>query len=621
VILGTAGHIDHGKTTLVRALTGVDTDRLPEEKKRGITIELGFAPLEIDGVGTIGVVDVPGHEGFVRTMLAGATGIDLGLLVIAADEGIMPQTREHLTILSLLGVSAGVVALTKSDLVDADWIQLVEEEVRAVLGGGALAGAEIVRCSATTGAGLDTLRAAIQRAALSVPARAATDLFRMPLDRAFSVKGTGTVVTGTIWSGTVTAEDAITIMPSSLPVRVRGIESHGRRATSATSGARAAIALGGVDRADVDPRGSVLVSADVPWVATKVLRADVALLEGAPTLGPRTRVRFHLGTADIGARVVAVGQPVVPGAAIPVRIALDAPVVARGGDRFVLRSASPAATIGGGIVSDPAPPPRRARPWPTAAASPAMLLEWMVQEGGGKGVELSSLAARLGVAPSKVATTVKRASGVTEIGARLFSKSVLTDARAAVTDEIERAHRERPLEAGVPIQALRSRVRGVPAILDHVLARMVKAEEVSVDAGTVARKGWTAGGGSGEEKRLAEIASVLRSAGHAPPSVEELTRDLGPDVPALLKLLGRRGEAIPVASDRWFSAEAVAALSTVIATALAGGASRTASELREATGLTRKYLIPFLEYCDRVGLTARRGDTRILRKAEPDPTG
>ncbi|MDQ6635117.1 MAG: selenocysteine-specific translation elongation factor, partial [Gemmatimonadota bacterium] len=228
MILGTAGHIDHGKTTLVRALTGVDTDRLPEEKRRGITIDLGFAPLVLDGVGTIGVVDVPGHEAFVRTMVAGATGIDVAMLVVAADEGVMPQTREHLAILSLLGVGSGVVALTKSDLVDTDWLALVEEDVRDALSSSTLAAAPIVAVSAMTGAGLDTLRDAIAAASRAIARRPAEDLFRLPIDRAFTVKGTGTVVTGTVWSGTLTREAIVRVLPSGATVRVRGLHAHGR---------------------------------------------------------------------------------------------------------------------------------------------------------------------------------------------------------------------------------------------------------------------------------------------------------------------------------------------------------------------------------------------------------
>jgi selenocysteine-specific elongation factor len=349
VILGTAGHIDHGKTSLVRALTGVDTDRLPEEKRRGITIELGFAPLVLDEPefnGTLGVVDVPGHDAFVRTMLAGATGVDLALLVIAADEGVMPQTREHLAILTLLGVRGGAVALTKSDLVDTDWMALVDDDVRRLLAHSALDGAPIVPCSATTGAGLAELRRALAVAAAAVPARDAGDLTRMPLDRAFSMKGTGTVVTGTLWSGAIDRESTVRLFPSGRTARVRSLQSHGAAVERGFPGTRVAVALAGVDREEV-AHGGVLVSADDPWRESIVLRADVALLDDVKAPGVRTRLRLHLGTSEVGARLISASGGVGAGAIHPVRVALDHPVVARAGDRFVLRVTSPAMTIGG----------------------------------------------------------------------------------------------------------------------------------------------------------------------------------------------------------------------------------------------------------------------------------
>ena len=307
MIIGTAGHIDHGKTSLVRALTGVDTDRLPEEKRRGITIELGFAPLALDHAATVGIVDVPGHEAFIRTMLAGATGVDLGLLVIAADEGVMPQTREHLAILTLLGVTNGVVALTKRDLVqDDDWMALVHDDVATLLRGSPLEGAPVVETSVTSGDGVEMLRSVLRERVLAIPERARDDLFRMPIDRAFTVKGTGTVVTGTVWSGSVAAETHLRLFPLDQPVRARGFESHGAQRSTIAPGHRAAIALAGVDLADV-ARGAMLVE-DAAWVATRVLRADVALLPGVERpLRPREWVRLHLGTSDVGARVVALG--------------------------------------------------------------------------------------------------------------------------------------------------------------------------------------------------------------------------------------------------------------------------------------------------------------------------
>jgi selenocysteine-specific elongation factor len=621
MILGTAGHIDHGKTTLVRALTGVDTDRLPEEKRRGITIELGFAPLELDGVGTIGIVDVPGHEAFVRTMLAGATGVDLALVVIAADEGIMPQTREHLAILSLLGVQAGVVALTKSDLAEADWMQMVEEEVRGLLAGGPLATAEFVRCSAKSGAGVSELRAALVRAANSVPARSSDDLFRMPLDRAFSVKGTGTVVTGTIWSGRVRPEDSVILLPGGLEARVRGVESHGQSVGEASSGARAAVALGGIDRASVEPRGTMLALAADRWTSSRILRADVALLEDAPVLGPRTRVRFHLGTAELGARVVAVGAPVSPGDRVPVRITLDSPVAARAGDRFVLRAASPASTIGGGVITDPTPPTRRVKPWPSSGADATTRLAWILEEGAGKGVAIASLAIRLGLRPSDVEAFVAAAKRVVIAGGRIFSKAAADAASKEILAVVGAAHRDHPLEPGATIQSIRSKIGAAPELLERLIESLTEKKSITARDGYVAKTGWTPGSAEGEEKRLTTVREALERAGHTPPSVDELAVTHGAEVAGVLKLLVRRGEAVQVVSDRYFSPKAVSELTDVLRAALGGGASLTTSELREKTGLTRKYVIPFLEYCDRIGVTVRRGDVRFLAEPKPAPKG
>ena len=298
MILGTAGHIDHGKTALVKALTGVDTDRLPEEKRRGITIDLGFAPLELEGVETIGIVDVPGHEAFVRTMLAGASGIDIALIVIAADEGVMPQTREHLQILSLLSVPRAVVALTKCDLVSEEWLALAIEEVSELLAGSSLETSPIVPVSAVTGAGLSELRDAIRSAAISAGSRAVMDdVFRMPVDRAFTVKGTGTVVTGTVWSGAITREAAVTVFPPGTRSRVRGIQHHSAPVKTAGPGERIALALSDLEVGEIR-RGSVVITS-ASWKPTSKVEAEITLLDADFVLTPRTRLRFHLGTSDV----------------------------------------------------------------------------------------------------------------------------------------------------------------------------------------------------------------------------------------------------------------------------------------------------------------------------------
>jgi selenocysteine-specific elongation factor len=609
VILGTAGHIDHGKTTLVKALTGVDTDRLPEEKRRGITIELGFAPLTLDGVGTLGVVDVPGHEAFVRTMLAGATGIDLALLVIAADEGVMPQTREHLAILGLLDVRGGVVALTKSDLVDDEWRGLVEEDVRTLVAGSSLAGTAIVACSARTGAGLGELRAALADAARRLPQRAAADLLRLPVDRVFTVKGTGTVVTGTLWSGALTSDSQLRLFPGDRAVRVRGLESHGASVDRATAGCRVAVALAGVDRGDA-ARGAVLVEEGSAWRLSAVLRADVALLGDAPPLGVRSRVRFHLGTADVGARVVPVSGRTEAGRVVAARVVLDERVVARAGDRFVLRSASPAVTIGGGVVTDPQPPARRARPWPASGAPVEQRMEWMVRERGGEGLAVADLPVRLGTTPGETAAIIGRAEGVLRAGDRLFSATLREALRTRLVAAVDESHKQHPLEPGMSLQHARSALQAREEIVDVVLHDLIERGKVHLRGGVIARAGWVGKPEGRDAEQADRLAETLRSAGANPPSVAELGAQFGRYVPALLRALERDGRVVAVATDRYFSREALDALLERLRAGTADDRERTPSEVRVILGLTRKYLIPFLEYCDRTGLSTRRGDGR-----------
>ncbi len=611
MILGTAGHIDHGKTSLVRALTGVDTDRLPEEKKRGITIELGFAPLALaseEFTGTLGVVDVPGHDAFVRTMLAGATGVDLALLVIAADEGVMPQTREHLAILTLLGVRRGVVALTKSDLVDSDWLTLVREEVRALLAGSALEGASIVACSSTTSAGLDELRAALASVAARVPARSADDLMRLPLDRAFSVKGTGTVVTGTLWSGAVERDANVKVFPGDLAARVRSVESHGSAVGRGLPGTRVAVALGGVDREQVS-HGGVLVAADAGWRESVVLRADVALLDGAPSLGVRTRVRFHLGTSEAGARLVSAAGRLEPGGIHPVRIALDAPVVARAGDRFVLRTTSPAMTIGGGIVSDPHPPARRAKAWSAAHAATIARLEWIAMESAGEGFALAEIPVRVGVAPGDVAALVTGTRAVTRIGDRVYHAAFSARLRDRLASDVRAWHKANPLEAGLPLQHARSKLRASEPLFEELVHDLAERGKIELRGAVLTRAGWKAGSGA-DAAKLAELATAIEAGGVSPLSVDELADQFGKETPALLRVLEREGRAIAVAPDRYYSRKALDSLLASLRSVTADGTQKTASQIRESLGLSRKYLIPFLEYCDRIGVSSRHGDLR-----------
>ncbi|HUF29752.1 MAG TPA: selenocysteine-specific translation elongation factor [Gemmatimonadaceae bacterium] len=614
MILGTAGHVDHGKTALVRALTGVDTDRLPDEKRRGITIDLGFAPLRLDGLPPVGVVDVPGHEAFVRNMLAGATGIDLALLVIAADEGVMPQTREHLLILQLLGVSGGVVALTKADLVDDEWLALVREEVAGLKAGTPLESAPVIATSSVTGRGMDELRQAVAAAVRARPARDAADLFRMPVDRAFTVRGTGTVVTGTVWSGTLARDATVQIRPGTGMARVRGLQSHGAALATATPGMRVAVALAGADLAEVG-RGAVLVT-DPAWKESVRLHAEVALSESAEvTLGPRSAVRFHLGTTEVGARIIAAGGALAPGARSLARVVFDRPVVARAGDRFVLRAFSPVRTIGGGIVVDPAPLRRRQR---LTGLAPSLTerFEALVRDSGLAGVPDADVPLRLGVSPATLARLLQEAQpAVVVLGSRLVAGDVLeaaVDTAARLVDDFHSAH---PLERGMPVQELRARIGGTGEITGEVLRRAAGAGRLQLAGALAWRAGWVPKLAPDQEDVGRRLLEVLREAGREPPSVGELGEQVSSHASSILKFLERNGKAVQVAPDRFYDPGALSSMIETLRHGMDDGRSHTPQELRDLLGISRKFLIPFLEYCDRTGVTERRADGRVLSEA------
>jgi selenocysteine-specific elongation factor len=606
VILGTAGHIDHGKTTLVRALTGVDTDRLPEEKRRGITIELGFAPLALDGVGTLGVVDVPGHEAFVRTMVAGATGIDLALVVIAADEGVMPQTREHLAILDLLGVHRGLIALTKADLVDDEWLTLVEEDIRGATAA-ILPDAPIIATSAVSGRGIVELRSALTQLARSIPARGDDDLFRMPVDRAFTIKGTGTVVTGTVWSGRLARDETVRILPSNRSARVRGIQGHGSQLDVATAGGRTAVALTGVDVDDVQ-RGSTIVT-DREWRATTFARADVTLVpELDVDIRPRTWFRFHVGTAEVGARVVA--RAIDPSRPFAARIVLDEPVVLRAGDRFVLRTSAPLNTIGGGVITDPYAP-KRARPW-SPGLSVRDRVGQLLDESGADGIEIATLPVRLGLSVASVRDLMSDAGGdVIVVGSRAVAGLRLASVQTELLRVVKAYHSEHPLEPGISTQLLRSRLRGNSEIVDAALHAEAAARRIVSGGGTVSLSGWAPILDTETSALSESILARLHAAGSEPPSVEELGSDLGHDAGPVLRFLERRGAVVQVEQNRYYTTDNLKLVIGRVRAAMSGGAELGPSELREKLGLSRKFLIPLLEYCDRVGYTNRNAAGRV----------
>ncbi|OLC68321.1 MAG: selenocysteine-specific translation elongation factor [Gemmatimonadetes bacterium 13_1_40CM_4_69_8] len=621
-VIGTAGHIDHGKTALVKALTGVDTDRWEEEKRRGITIDLGFAPLPLGDQVQASVVDVPGHEGFVRNMLAGATGIDVALLVIAADEGIMPQTEEHLAIVELLGVPRGIPVITKRDLVEPEWLDMVRADVTDRLKASRVRWEDPVTTSAVTGEGLDGLRSALRQVAQDLIERPAADLFRLPIDRVFAVAGAGTVVTGSTWSGTVAVGDAVRLLPLEREARVRSIEVHGQAADRAVPGRRTALALVGVDKSEL-ARGHVAVTG-AGWRATTMLDAAVELLPAArKPIASRTRLRVHLGTAEVLARVVQV-RSIGPGERGLARLILETPLVARGGDRFVLRSFSPVTTIGGGVVLDPFPAPRpRLRQRRIAADQPPVeRLRLLALEAGLAGLPVASLSVRLGFLPERVTAVIEAAADLLTAGDTVVALGVVTAEAARLANVLRRYHEEHPLDPGMSLQALRAAVGAPappPAVVDAVLevgtgGREGKAKLEIV--GSVARlAGWRPAFDARTSDLRETLTRRLVEARWQVPTLGELEREFpGAPLRALLAHLAREGAAEQIDQERYAARQALEAFRTSLEAALAELGQATPAELRDRFGLTRKYLIPLLEWADRRGITRRAGDARVLAR-------
>jgi selenocysteine-specific elongation factor len=616
-VVGTAGHIDHGKTALVKALTGVDTDRWEEEKRRGITIDLGFAPLPLPGGIQASVVDVPGHEGFVKNMLAGATGIDVALLIIAADEGIMPQTEEHLAIVELLGVRRGIPVLTKRDLVDDEWLALVRTEVAQRLSRSRIRWTEPVAVSALKAEGLEDLKKALVEVVKDLQDRPEDDLFRLPIDRVFALPGAGTVVTGSTWSGTVAAGASVRLLPLDREVRVRSIQVHNQDADHAGPGRRTALALVGVAKEELD-RGDVAVTG-TGWAPTSSLDVALELLPGAKKpLAVRTRIRVHLGTAEVLGRVAQV-RAIAPGETSTARLLLERPLVARGGDRFVIRSFSPVTTIGGGVVLDPYPPkrPRASERGLASAQSPAERLARFVEEAGLLGVRASGLPVRLGVLPAEVPAVIDAAGkGVLSAGEVLVSRRAVAAEVDRLAGVVARHHEEHPLDPGLSLQALRASVTAPPAVLDLLVEHGVKKQawELTEGGAAVRKPGWQAALKARAGDAGGRLAQRLAEARWQLPTVAELQREFSdPTVPALLAHLAREGSVERVDQERYALKQALEEFRRAVEDTLRELGAATPAQFRDRLGLTRKYLIPLLEWADRRGITSRKGDTRVLR--------
>jgi selenocysteine-specific elongation factor len=608
VIIGTAGHIDHGKSALVTALTGRPMDRLAEEQRRGITIDLNFAPLAFAGLPPAGIVDVPGHEDFVRTMVAGASGIDLVLLVVDAAQGPQPQTWEHLAIVEQLGVARGIPVVTKADLADPEWVELVVEELTTRLAISPVVFEPPAVVSAVTGQGIaelsGRLRTLLGEAAPTPP----EDGFRMPVDRAFSIAGVGTVVTGTPWSGALRVGDSVRLLPSGLEGRVRSLEAYGSAVERAHPGARTAVGLAGVERSALH-RGETLVDRRLPWRATTALDAMVELLPGTAPLRRQLRVRVHLGTAEVLARAyprteLGAGQRGM------VRLALEQPILARGNDRFVLRSYSPVRTIGGGRVLDPLPPRRASWPESLGAAQAVARAEALVARRPA-GVLAEDLALLLGEPAAAAARLLEGAGGVVAVGGRYLAAATVAALREEALALVGAFHRKQPLEAGVSLETLRRGLKGPAAVVSSVIDTLVRAGELKLVDGTVALPGVTPQ--LGDKAGLLEQAiAILERAQLMPPTVAELERELGqPGLLPLLRQAAQQRRLVAVESDRYFVPAPLEQFVSALRQ-LAVNQEITPSAVRDRLKLSRKYLIPLLEWADRTGVTRRVGDARVL---------
>jgi selenocysteine-specific elongation factor len=619
VIVGTAGHIDHGKTALVKALTGIDTDRLEEEKRRGISIELGFAHLELGPDLRLGFVDVPGHERFVKTMLAGAWGIDLVLLVVAADESIKPQTREHFEICRLLGIQRGLVALTKADLVEPTLLELVRLEVEEFVRGSFLEGAPIVPVSAVTGQGLEELKSALAQVAAGTPEKDATRYFRLPVDRAFSLRGFGTVVTGTLISGTVAKEDEVEAHPLGRRLRVRSIQVHGQPVEQARAGQRTALNLIGAEPAEV-ARGTVLTAPGLFRAVTQ-FDARLELLASARPLKNRAPVHFHAGTAEIQAevRLLQGSDALQPGQTAWARIVLREPALLLPGDRFIIRMFSPVVTIGGGTVVDIAPRRYRRDDRPgerlevlASGPIPARLALLAGEER--YGVPVKELIARTGWMPVEIEQAAGEASLVLIRQAEpwLVSKTFLEGAVKTLLEMLAEHHRANPLKPGMPREEVRNRLLpgAPPFLLDCVLSQapgvVTEGETVRLASHRVALR-------PDEEAALQTIERTFEKAGLAAPAPAEVLQQSGVDparARALLEILLRQGKLVRVGDELIFHANVLDRLRRMIAARK--GERFGVAQFKQWTGVSRKYAIPLLEYLDRERVTRREGDQRVV---------
>jgi len=631
IIVGTAGHVDHGKTALIRALTGIETDRHPEERERGMSIDLGFAHLTLPSDVIAGIVDVPGHERFVHNMLAGASEVDMVLFVVAADEGVMPQTVEHLQILQLLNAKRGIIVITKRDLVDEDWLVLVKEDVAEKVKGTFLEGAPMVAVSSVTGEGLDELLKLMDAVAQEVPPKDTTRPFRLPIDDAFVKAGFGTIVRGAIFSGIVHVGDEVEVMPKGISTRVRSLQTYGKPVEVAMAGQRAAMNLSGIEREIVE-RGDVVVqpgkmlATDRIDVLLKLLpRAAFHHSVSVPSLRHGSPIRFHLGTAERIGRIFFFDRDEIElGEETFAEIRLEKPIACAWGDLFVIRTYSPMVTVGGGQVIEPLPPQRRRR----RIAAEIQRLERKAKSQSDyavtllaeseKGLSSSEIAKRLFISTEQ-ARQILDELVVAVLAVPLDNQTIVHSdfvnrLRNEIVAQLSRYHAERPLRRGMPKEQLKVAVGAPAEIFEQLIQLFAQAGEIVLDREAVRLPSHEVQ--LSEEHRVWDqrMEQRVKAAGFAPPETDELLSGF-PDreqASDLLALLVEQGKLVKVA-EFIFHPSVIKQAKQVARQLCEQNGSFTASQFREAVNTSRKYAIPLLELLDQIGVTVRRGDVRTLR--------
>ncbi len=636
IVIGTAGHIDHGKSSLVQALTGKNPDRLPEEKRRGITIDLGFADLELGDV-RVGFVDVPGHERFVKNMLAGVHGIDAVALVIAADEGVMPQTREHFDICRLLGVGHGLVVITKTDLVEEELLPLVRAEAEELVAGSFLEGAPMISVSAKTGSGLEELRVTLRQIAAETPARSADFVTRLPVDRAFTMKGFGAVVTGTLVSGRISEGDELELLPAGTRVRARGVQVHGAPVSGAAAGQRTAVNLAGVELSAIE-RGMVLAAVG-RLATTQILDVHVEVLDSAPrSLRTRARIRLHIGSAEVLGRVRVLNQrgEIAPGEAGFAQLRLEMPIVALHGERFIIRSYSPATTMAGGVVLDPMATKHRGK---ELAKTEERLRDLMQPErsrkltgfvlaAGDQGMKLDQLIARTGLQETVLAAALndaQRDGNITEAAGVFIGTANLERLAEAVVAEVKSHHKRDPLSRGLSRELLRERLfnHAPPELFRAVMNQLESKGPLVTEKDLVRLREHTVDLSAADSMLRDKLAAIYEVAQLEPPTLDQALERAGVASAQrahgrkILQMLLDNGTLLRAQTDMFLHVTALNRLRQLLQNfALQHEPERLidVSQFKELAGVSRKYAIPLLEYLDRERITRRAGDKRIILK-------